>query len=163
MTAVITVNGKEYTAKVAKKEDHAGLGRKTEMKVGRKGTTYDGQVEFEVIACEVTEVLRGRDTANSKQYTGTKPFVDLVLKITNNMQGADDVLSHLFGYVIVDGEILRADTRIETENNTALESFTGIELGQAAYVHVVATAEENRIDSAIRFNFGENCYYCNIA
>ena len=161
LTAVVAVNGKEFTSKVSEKESRAALDQKTELKVGDKKSVLDGLVEFEVISCKYTKVLQAQDTANTKQYTSSKPFVDLVLKITNNLSGEDMVLSDFFGYVVGE-EIVRANNKIEVDNNTDLESLSGVAPGKTEYVHVYVNVDEgqNTSDLAMRFNLGGTCYYC---
>ena len=164
LTAVITVNGKEYTSKVAEKDSRAALDQKTELRAGDKKSVLGGLVEFEVISCKYTKVLQAQDTANTEQYTSTKPFVDLVLKITNNMKNEEMVLTDFFGYVVVGEENVRADNRIEIENNTDLDylSNVGVAPGKTEYVHVYAGVEETQDVSnlAMRFNLAGVCYYC---
>ena len=164
LTAVMTVNGKEYTSKVAEKDSRATLEQKTELKVGDKKSVFGGLVEFEVVSCEYTKVLQAQDTANTEQYTSAKPFVDFVLKITNNMKNEETVLTDFFGYVVVGDENIRANNKIEVENNTDLDNLSnvGVAPGETEYVHIYASVEETQDVSslAMRFNLAGICYYC---
>lgn len=162
---VVTVNGKEFTSEVAEKDTRTALEQKTELKIGDKKSFYDGLIEFEVVSCKYTKILRGQDVANSKQYSGTKPFIDLVLKVTNNATGEEQTLGDaFFSYTIVEGEIVRGETKVETNNNTDLKflSLEGIAPGTTEYIHVYSVVEEtqNMGDLMIRMNFGESCFYC---
>lgn len=162
LEAVVIVNGKEYKSKVEGKDTRPAFERKTQLKVGDKKSVLGGLVEFEVVSCKYTKVIQAQDVANTQQYTGTKPFVDLVLKITNNMEGEDMVLTNFFGYVAVGEENIRATCRMEIEDNTDLSLNVNVAPGNTEYVHIYTGVEETQDAGslAMRFNLAGVCYYC---
>ena len=152
LEAVVTVDGQEHTCEVMEKDTRAPLDKKVKLSVGDKESLADGAVEFEVVSCKYTKVLRAQDTANAKQYNIGGPFLDLVLKVTNHSQQA--MLKNSLAYTVEGEDFVRGSSRYETENNTDLESFYEIGAGKTEYVHFIFSVEENQTyaDTAIRFN-----------
>lgn len=163
LTVHYTVDGKEYTSDVSSlDEEREPLVVKKELQKGDKESLYESTIEFEFVECKYTKYLQASDYANTEQYSGTKPFIDCVIKLTNKTTiGA---LTDIFGYSKINNEIIRADVRMETENNTKLEylSQTGVEPGQTEYIHISVPVDEtiDKEQFILRFNLGENCYYC---
>ena len=164
LTAVVTVNGTQYTAKVGKKLEKDPLKAKTKVKAGDKESVWDGKVTFEVVSCKYTEVIKPQNPESTAEYKTVDPVVDLVLKVTNNLEGENQEIKNIFGYLLIDGELYSANDRMEINNNTELDYDTLVAPGKTAYVHIFANAEDAKDpDSLImRFNIGGNCYYCEV-
>ena len=75
-------------------------------------------------------------------------------------------LTGINGYVIIDGEVIRASERVETSDNTELEhlDIKPIKPEEEGLVHIFATVDENTNVEGLkmRFNLAGNCYYCEV-
>ncbi len=158
------INGKDFECEVLPEDNRGALERKTEVFVGDK-VDVNGLYEFEVISCKNTKIMKAQNLENTEQYQhyGKETFFELVLKVKNKT--ASD-LEEIRCYTEVDGELLRATSAIETNNNTDIDKWGDAPLaaGEEEYYHIYTSLEEGtETDGLImRFNLGGNCYYCEI-
>ncbi len=160
LTANLTVCGQKFDCAVDAMATGDALSSKKELKAGDKETLFDGALEIEVVECTVTKYLTASDKENSQQYSGSSPFIDCVVKVTN--KSVNDI-SDIYGYINAGDSYKKSNVRIETANNTALttlDSANSIKSGTVQYVHIFSeVAEDASSDVMIRFNLGGKCFY----
>ncbi len=159
-----SICGKEFEKKVYPHDARNPLEKKTKLEIGDR-VDANGLYEIEVISCSETPSISATSYEGTDQYMAAEgeKFIELLLKVKNNTQND---LRELRGYVIVSGNIIKANDRIEINENTDIQYLSSIPLkfSQEEYIHIFAPIPEGKSigASAIRFNLGGNCYYCKL-
>ena len=150
-----SIDGIEGTANIDPMDTANALVKKTELKEGDDLSA--GGIDVIVYRCTMGKLLTA-DEKKSNQYSGD--YMDLVLKLTNNNSDGFYPSENLFkGYVVSsDGTIVRANDRLESEDNVSLDNTTEIAPGTTRYYHIMAKSD-NSGDGIFRFNDDGKCYY----
>lgn len=161
LTVTYTVNGEEYTCKVAPKQTTEGLDRKTEVRQGDVISLLDGDYAFEVLEVGIIENLQASYQTDD-YYIG--PFAIVKLNVTNNHPGR--TLYDIQGYTKLDNEWMRISVDIEGGEFTDFEGldYYGVAPGESRLVYIYFGIDEDEIsdDLMIRFNLCGSCYYAKI-
>lgn len=151
-----SIDGIDGTANVDPMDDTAkALDKKTELKEGDELSA--GGINVSVYRCTIGKLLT-TDVNKSNQYSGD--YMDLVLKLTNNNAESFYPSENIFkGYAVSsDGTIVRANDRLESEDNVSLDHTTEIAPGTTRYYHIMVKSD-NSGDGVFRLNYDGKCYY----